>query len=531
MINASDSSTRKIGTFLTSNIVTIIFFIFVVAGFIASPGIPASGLLNEVMSRFFRNGLLVVALIIPVMAGLGLNFGIVVGALAAVLAIIPIRYWGIGGIGGLVLCFLLALPLALLFGYFTGKLYNRTRGQEMIAGIIVSFFAEGLFLIFVLFMIGGVIPVAAGHPMIIPATQDGVPVPGVGVRSAFDMGLHAQHPVALRDPYHVPGLSNALDFLWQVDFLIALAVLSIGVLAFVLIRRVLANRNPGIEKAPKWAFILRCSVCVLFLLIALHGLLTPPGGVVVLLPEFLRFGGVRGILIPGSPFAGANRIPVMTGLVILAFCLFTYYFTKTKLGQDCRSVGQSQHIANASGINVDRTRIIATMISTVLGAWGMIIFLQNMGTVSTYTAHRQIGMFSVAALLVGGATAAKAGVKNAILGLLLFHSMFVVSPGIGRFFFGDEGVAEYTRTFMVYGVIGLSLGLHVWKTAKAARDKDRLDDLDPPPLDGGGDGGGGDGGGGGGGKPLGAAQGAHGSKDDPLATIAAELIHGKNTAD
>ena len=84
-------------------------------------------------------------------------------------------------------------------------------------------------------------------------------------------------------------------------------------------------------------------------------------------------------------------------------------------------------------------------------------------------------MFSVAALLVGGATAAKAGVKNALVGLLLFHSMFVVSPGIGRLISANEQVGEYTRSFMVYGVIGLSLGLYVWKTLKAARDKEKLD--------------------------------------------------------
>jgi hypothetical protein len=92
-------------------------------------------------------------------------------------------------------------------------------------------------------------------------------------------------------------------------------------------------------------------------------------------------------------------------------------------------------------------------------------------------------MFSVAALLVGGATAAKAGVKNAIIGLLLFHAMFVVSPGVGRFIFGNELLAEATRNFMTYGVIGLALGLHVWKTRKAAERELLLDLKDAAPPD------------------------------------------------
>jgi hypothetical protein len=56
--------------------------------------------------------------------------------------------------------------------------------------------------------------------------------------------------------------------------------------------------------------------------------------------------------------------------------------------------------------------------------------------------------------------------------------MFVVSSGVGRWLFGgNEAVAEYTRSFMVYGVIGLSLGLHVWKTRKAAQEKLKIDDI------------------------------------------------------
>jgi len=491
--NNENSFITRLLNMLTNNVVTIIFIAFVIAGFLASPAISTSGLVNEVMSRFFRNGLLVVALIIPVMAGLGLNFGIVVGAIAAILAIIPVRYIAtveyesmsaftaffynsflqFGGVGGLILTFIIALPLALLFGYLTGKLYNRTRGQEMIAGIIVSFFAEGLLLLFVLFVVGGIIPVAAEHPMIIPSAVDGVQVPGVGIRMAFEMGLHPTHPIAARDPYHVAGLANALDFIWQIEFLIGFLILSIGMLAFVIIRRILANRNPLIKKPSKVVFGIRCAIGGFFTLLALHGLFLPTGII------FHIGNGAFSLIIPASPLVDVNQIPVVTGLVIAAVCLFTFYFSRTKLGQDCRSVGQSQPIANAAGINVDKTRIIATMISTVLGAFGMIVFLQNMGHVNTYTAHRQIGMFSVAALLVGGATTSKASIRNAMFGLLLFHAMFVVSPGVGRLIFGNELVAEALRTFMVYGVIALALGLHVWKTAKAIRDKNKL----PPPSD------------------------------------------------
>ncbi|MCL2873958.1 MAG: ABC transporter permease [Defluviitaleaceae bacterium] len=446
MTNNNANTSKKITNFLLDNIVTIVFVLFVAFGFYAADGLAPSALINEVLMRFFRNGLLVLSLIIPVMAGLGLNFGIVVGALAGVNALILTRYFEMAGMGGLMLSFLVALPLALLFGYLTGKLYNKTRGQEMIAALIVSFFAEGVHLVFALFVIGGIIPVYANHRMIIPG--------GMGVRATFDMG---QHPDLIRMPeLETAGMRLAMDWLWRVNFLHAALFIAVATLIYLIVRRMLGKRNPSIAQMPTVVFFINCAVCVGFIAIAAFSLFVPGSAM-------------------GMELANVNPIPGVTALVILGFCLLTTYFTKTKLGQDCRSVGQSQHIAKVSGIDVDRTRIIATMISTVLAAWGMIIFLQEVGTVGTYTSHRMVGMFSVAAILVGGATTTKASVKNVIVGLILFHAMFVVSPAIGRYISNDEGVAEYLRTFMVYGVIGFSLGLYAWRTLKAARDKDALD--------------------------------------------------------
>jgi len=75
-------------------------------------------------------------------------------------------------------------------------------------------------------------------------------------------------------------------------------------------------------------------------------------------------------------------------------------------------------------------------------------------------------MFAVASLLVGGASTSKANTKQAIIGTILFNSMFIMSPEIGRAVFGQALLGEYFRTFMVYGVIGFALGLYVWKANK-----------------------------------------------------------------
>ena len=84
------------------------------------------------------------------------------------------------------------------------------------------------------------------------------------------------------------------------------------------------------------------------------------------------------------------KIPVFTMLLVLLLCLFIIWFRRTKLGQDMRAVGQDMEVARDAGINVERTRIIAIVMSTVFAGFGMIIYLQNMGNLSTYSSHSQI---------------------------------------------------------------------------------------------------------------------------------------------
>ena len=123
-------------------------------------------------------------------------------------------------------------------------------------------------------------------------------------------------------------------------------------------------------------------------------------------------------------------------------------------------------MSKASGIATDRTRILAIVISTVLAAIGQIIFLQNIGTMNTYNSHEQIGMFAIAALLIGGATVSKASIPNALSGVILFHTMFVLAPRAGKELIGSAQIGEYFRVFISYGIIALVLILHQWKREK-----------------------------------------------------------------
>ncbi len=411
----------KLKDYIFNNRVTILFVIMCLVGFSLS-GQPLSMVLNELVTRISRNSFLVLALIIPVIAGMGLNFGIVIGAMAAQVVIIAITHFGIKGLPGFLLCVVLTTPLAIIFGYFTGKLLNKTKGQEMITSMILGYFANGLYQLLFLFLVGTLIPMK--DPVLMISG-------GVGIKNTVDLtgGIkYALDNIVNRSLYYV--LYNA-------------AIIALAVFAILIIYSVVKKNKKMIKK---------------FVALEVTSLIVFIGCQIQSVAVILDY----------------ISVPIVTMGVIVLLCIFNVLIFKTKLGQDFRAVGQNQTVANASGINVDKTRIKAIIISTVLAAWGQIIFLQNIGTLNTYGSHEQVGMFSIAAILIGGATVTKATNKQAILGVILFHTLFIVSPTAGKNLFNNAQIGEYFRVFVAYGVICVSLVLYAWKEHIKSKEEIRL---------------------------------------------------------
>ena len=346
---------KKIRKFISNNSVPMMFVLICIIC-VPLSGLSAGYLINEIITRMGRNIFLILCLLVPIMAGMGLNFGMTLGAMAGEIALILVTDWQIWGIPGVFLAMIISIPISILLGLFCGKLLNMAKGREMITSYMISFFMNGLYQLVVLYMMGPIIPIKHSN----------IRLPrGYGVRNSVDLATMRQ----------------CLDNLLAV-----------------------------------------------------------------------RIGGVK--------------IPVFNFILIALLCLFIIWFRKTKLGQDMRAVGQDMEVARDAGINVDRTRIISIVISTVLAGFGMIIYLQNMGNIATYSSHSQIGMFCIAALLVGGASVDKASIGNVFLGVVLFHTMFIVAPPAGGAITGDSMVGEYFRVFVSYGVITVALVMYETKKRK-----------------------------------------------------------------
>ena len=168
-------------------------------------------------------------------------------------------------------------------------------------------------------------------------------------------------------------------------------------------------------------------------------------------------------LVPIWP--GGIKIPIMTFVVIALLAWGITKLMQTKLGQDFRAVGQDMSVAAVSGINVDRTRIIAIILSTVLAAWGQLIFIQNIGTLNVFNSHEQVGTFAIA-FAGGGASASRATIGQALLGTLLFHTLFVVSPRAGQSLWAVPKSVSISVFYSLRCYRRSSPALHAWESKK-----------------------------------------------------------------
>ena len=96
-------------------------FILICALCIPIAGLSPTYLANEIVTRMGRNAFLILSLLIPIMAGMGLNFGMTLGAMAGEIGLILASDWQIVGIPGMVLAMIISVPISVLLGLFCGR--------------------------------------------------------------------------------------------------------------------------------------------------------------------------------------------------------------------------------------------------------------------------------------------------------------------------------------------------------------------------------------------------------------------------
>ena len=117
-------------------------------------------------------------------------------------------------------------------------------------------------------------------------------------------------------------------------------------------------------------------------------------------------------------------------IVFLLLCGAMSLFMRTRTGTAMTIVGSNPEYARASGVNIDKMRTLSVILSTWLGAIGIIMYEQSFGFIQLYMGPFYMAFPAVAAILIGGASVKKAGIVNVIVGTILFQGILTMTPSV-----------------------------------------------------------------------------------------------------
>ena len=146
---------------------------------------------------------------------------------------------------------------------------------------------------------------------------------------------------------------------------------------------------------------------------------------------------------------------VPTGLLLFMVlcCWLVWLFSRSKTGVAMQAVGNNPRFAEASGINVDKMRIIGTTLSTVLGAVGILVYSQSYGFMQLYTAPRQMGFVAASAILIGGASTSRCKISHVLIGTFLFQGVLTLGMPVANVLVPGSTISETLRILISNGII------------------------------------------------------------------------------
>ena len=150
---------------------------------------------------------------------------------------------------------------------------------------------------------------------------------------------------------------------------------------------------------------------------------------------------------------GSFTVPTGLLLFMALCCLLMWLFSRSKTGVAMQAVGNNPRFAEATGISVNKMRIIGTTLSTMLGAVGIIVYSQSYGFMQLYTAPRQMGFIAASAILIGGASVSRAKISHVIIGAFLFQGVLTLGMPVANALVPQSTISETMRILISNGII------------------------------------------------------------------------------
>ncbi len=328
---------KKFKLEISQLIMLVYLIILIVAGLFI--GISPAEIINASIIKICMNALLVLSLLPMINAGMGMNFGMAVGASCGTIGMLAAVQFKLTGGIGLSSAMLIAIFFATILGFLYGKILNFLKGNEEIVGMFTG-------LCF--------IPLANIFYTLTPFSNRQMLylVGGVGLRPKINLNKY---------------FGGVLDSNFVLDL-------------------------------------------------------------------------------------GEIKIPILLVFFFLIVALIIRFILKSKLGDAMEAVAENRRFVRISGIDIDKTRIIAVIFSSIIAAVGLIVYAQTYGFIEAYAGPTNLVFPAISAILIGGGKRSKASISNAIIGVILYQCTYLLSVPVANRLLVPQ-MAEIIRMFITNVII------------------------------------------------------------------------------
>jgi ribose/xylose/arabinose/galactoside ABC-type transport system permease subunit len=439
---------------------TLIIAVFWAATLVAGHfvGISVQTLLSDTIKRAGMNGVLVLAMVPAIQSGVGPNFALPIGIVCGLFALVCAIELDLLRASWLFASILLSIPFAVIAGYIYGKLLNAVKGSEMTIATYAGFSIAAL-----MCLVWLMIPFNSSKMgwFIGKGLRETIQLDSTGCAQivnnflAINIGGEVIIPIDYKNgEVVIPTVVEKVTTITagKGNTTVIEKSNDITIMKNITIPTVMRG---GVIPTFKIGDVTIPTIIGGGITIVNSGDLTIPTvigqGITIVNREYTTETNIKEVTIPVAQ--GGVLIPTGLLLIFGFFSVLVWLFFKSKTGVAISAGGMNPKFAQASGLDIDRNRILANIFSTVLGAIGIIIYAQSFGYAQLYTAPLMMAFPAVAAILIGGATASRANVLNVIIGVILFQGLLTTALPVANEIFKGTDLSEIMRMIIQNGII------------------------------------------------------------------------------
>ena len=140
---------------------------------------------------------------------------------------------------------------------------------------------------------------------------------------------------------------------------------------------------------------------------------------------------------------------IPTGTLLFIGAVFFLAQRLMRTITDARATGKVLYV-NAPSVDSDRARMLSVVLSTVLGAVGILVYAQSFGFINPYETFSYV-FPAAGAIILGGASNNKASIWNVIVGTFLFQSILSMTPMVVSHMLQTD-ISEVMHTIIIGGI-------------------------------------------------------------------------------